>query len=86
MLHDLPQQRGEAGGLAVPWVIPATLLKMDVTLTFFQAPRTSSDHHDFSNIIESGLATMSANSPRTPGCLGHWSLIWLTQNQLGQPK
>ncbi|KAK4817090.1 hypothetical protein QYF61_027921 [Mycteria americana] len=36
-----------------------------------QSPGTSPDCHDFSNIVESGLATALANSQRTLGCI--WS-------------
>ncbi|KAK4807049.1 hypothetical protein QYF61_018390 [Mycteria americana] len=38
-------------------------------LTEVQSPRTSPDCHDFSNIMESGLAATSANSLRTLGCI-----------------
>jgi len=39
---------------------------MGVTLPLFHSPGTSADHHDFSNIIESGLATMSAKDVWVP--------------------
>ncbi|KAK4810922.1 hypothetical protein QYF61_013330 [Mycteria americana] len=38
-------------------------------LTEVQSPGTSPNCHDFSNIMESGLATTSANSLRTLGCM-----------------
>ena len=56
------------------WQFPGSFLpflKMDVTLLFFQTPGTSPDHYYFSNIIESGLVTMPANSLRTLGA-SHW--------------
>jgi len=36
---------------------------------FFQSLGTSPDYHDFSNIMESGLATTSASSLMTLGCI-----------------
>ena len=36
---------------------------------FFRSPGTSSDLHDFPDIMESGLATTSASSLRTLGCI-----------------
>jgi len=38
-----------------------------MTLPFLQSPGTSPDWCDFSNVVESGLATTSANSLRTLG-------------------
>ena len=43
-------------------------LKIGALFLFFQPPGTSPDCHVFSNIMESGLATTSANSLQTPGC------------------
>jgi len=33
------------------------------------SPGTSSDYHDFSNVIKRGLATTSGHSLRTLGCI-----------------
>jgi len=55
LLQDLLWHKGEADRAVVPWLILSTLLKMRVTLPFFQSPGTRPDCHDFSNIIESGL-------------------------------
>jgi len=55
---------------------------------FFQSPWTSSDCHDFSNVIKNGLETKSANSLRILGCISlepihlwmfrfiRWSWTW----------
>jgi len=45
------------------------ILKMGTIFPFFQSPGASPDCHDRSNIMESGLATTSANSLRTLGCI-----------------
>lgn len=42
---------------------------MFVISPFLQSLRTSSDCNDFSNMMKSGLAIMSANSIRTLGCI-----------------
>jgi len=44
-------------------------LKMERIFPFFQSPRTSPDSHDFSNMVERGLATTSAHSFRSLGCI-----------------
>jgi len=42
---------------------------MSAMLPFFQLPGTSSDCHDFLSVIEKDMATKSANSLRTLGCI-----------------
>ena len=45
-------------------------LKMELIFPFFQSPRTSSDSHDFSNMVESSLAMgTSTRSFRNLGCI-----------------
>jgi len=44
-------------------------MNMGVTFSFFQSPGTSPDSYDFSNMMESSLATTSASSFRTLGCM-----------------
>jgi len=55
------------------WLFPGSsflpFFKMDAMFPFFQSPGTSSDCYDFSNIVKSGLASTSANSLRTLGCI-----------------
>lgn len=67
LLHDFPQNRGEADRLVIPWVIP--FFKVGVMLPFFQSLGTSSDCHYFLNTIKSVLVTISDNSLRTLGCI-----------------
>ena len=45
---------------------------------FFQSLGTSPDCHDFSNIMESGLATTSASSLRTLGCIASGPMDFCT--------
>ena len=45
---------------------------------FFQSLGTSSDCHDFSNIMESGLATTSPSSLRTLGCISSGPMDFCT--------
>jgi len=59
-------------GMMLPgWWFPESsflpFLKMGAQWPFFQSPWTSRVHHDFSNIIKSGLMTASVIYPRTLG-------------------
>lgn len=63
-------------------------LRMSVMFLFFQSLWTISEYHDFSGMMESGLATISASYFRTLGCISlslmelcmfmflEWSQIW----------
>ena len=74
LFHDLPQCRCEADRSVVPWTVLSTLLKSGYD-AFFPVIR---DFHEFWNIIESGLATMSANSLRTLGWISLGPIdLWL---------
>jgi len=42
---------------------------MGVMLPLLQSVGSSPDHHELSNMMESGLATSSASSLRTHGCI-----------------
>lgn len=55
-------------GLQLPGSSFTPFLKMMVTF-FFQSVDTSLDFHDFSNIMDGGLATSSASSLRIFGCI-----------------
>lgn len=48
---------------------PLSLLKSGHNIPFFQSMETWLDYHNFSNIMNSGLATILANSLRTLGCI-----------------
>jgi len=50
---------------------------MGVVLPFFQSPGTSPERHDFSRIMESGLATTSANSQISRALWENWALMGL---------
>jgi len=52
-----------------PWSSFLPFLKMGKMFPIFQSTGTLPDYHDLSNIMESGLATTSANSLRTLGCI-----------------
>lgn len=60
LLHDLPSHRHEAHQAVVarPSFLP--FLNMGMMFLFFQSPGTSPDSYDFSDMMESGLATTSA--------------------------
>jgi len=80
LLHDLSQHKGETDRLVVPQVF----LKMDLlkngcgVALFFQSPGTLPDCHEFSNIIESGLAIKSDNSLRTVGYISSGPIdLWI---------
>ncbi|XP_053908173.1 olfactory receptor 14A16-like [Cuculus canorus] len=51
------------------FVSTGTFADLKPPFPFFQSPGTSPDCHGFSAIMESGLATTSANSLRTLGCI-----------------
>ena len=65
LFHDLPWHRGETDRSVAPRVIFFNLFKNGCDFTFFQLLGTPSGCHDISIIIESGLATTSANCLRT---------------------
>lgn len=48
---------------------PLSLLKSGHNIPFFQSMETWLDYHNFSNIMNSGLATILANSLRTLDCI-----------------
>ena len=64
-------RRREAQQPMVPQVSFSPFLKMGVIFPFFLSLETSCGSHDFSNMMESILATTSASSFRTLGFLSH---------------
>jgi len=78
LLHDFPQNRGEANRSIVLQIILSTLHKNGHYIAFFPSPGTLPDHRDFSSIIKSGLATTLASSLRTLGCTPLGSIdLWM---------
>jgi len=63
------RHRGEAYQPVVPRVFLSPFLKMGVMFPFFQLLGTSPDSYDFSNMMESGLASTPDISFRTLGCI-----------------
>ena len=68
-LHDLARHRGETDWPVVPWVFFFSLFKNGGYISPFQSAGTSPDCHDFSNTMDSGLATSSASSLRICRCI-----------------
>ena len=60
---------------------------MGALFQFFQSLQTSSDRHDFSNMMKSGLATTSASSLRSLGIQTFWTEVNADQwGSLSQPE
>lgn len=69
MLHDLTGHRGEADQSVVPFVLLHTLLKMAVLVLLFHSMGASPDCHNFSKVMDSGIATSSSSSLGTLRCI-----------------
>ena len=63
------RHRGEADRSVVPIVLLSALFKNGDNASLFQSLGTFPDCCDFSIMMEGGLATTSANSLRTLGCI-----------------
>jgi len=57
VFYDLRRHRGEADWSVVPTIVLTTLLKKGWDIPLFQSVGTCYDFHDFSNVLERGLAT-----------------------------
>lgn len=65
LLHNLAMQRGEPDQPVIPWVFLLLLFKNGD----FSVRGPSSDNHNLSSVMDSGLTTSSASSLRIWGCI-----------------
>ena len=69
LLHDLAGHRGETDWPVVVHFIPYSILKMEIMFLPFQSVGTSLDCNNFSDVMDSGVATSTTSFLRT--CASH---------------